>query len=42
MKCGHPYLIIDTEEIDFRTGQGLEQVVEGIIRSVPGTGRLFE
>lgn len=41
MKCGYPYLIIDTEEIDFRTGEGLEKVVEGIIRSVPGTERLF-
>lgn len=42
MKCGHPYLIIDTEAIDFRTKAGLEQVVAGIIRSVPGTRRLFE
>jgi len=42
MKCGHPYLIIDTEAIDFRTPAGLEQVVKGIIRSVPGTKRLFE
>jgi deoxyadenosine/deoxycytidine kinase len=42
MKCGHPYLIIDTEAIDFRTAAGLEEVVEGIIRSVPGTKRLFE
>ena len=42
MKCGHPYLIIDTEAIDFRTPAGLEQVVEGIIRSVPDTRRLFE
>lgn len=42
MKCGHPYLIIDTEEIDFRKKDGLEQVIEGIIRSVPGTRRLFE
>ncbi len=41
MKCGFPYLIIDTEAIDFRTGDGLEQVVEGIIGRVPGTGRLF-
>jgi len=41
MKCGYPYLIIDTEEIDFRTEEGLEKVVEGIIRSVPGTERLF-
>ncbi len=42
MKCGHPYLIIDTEAIDFRQGEGLEQVVEGIINAVPGTRRLFE
>ena len=42
MKCGHPYLIIDTEAIDFRTDEGLEQVVEGIVRSVPETRRLFE
>ena len=42
MKCGHPYLIIDTEAIDFRTTEGLEQVVEGIIRAVPGTRGLFE
>lgn len=42
MKCGHPYLIIDTEAIDFRTEEGLEQVVKGIISAVPGTGRLFE
>jgi deoxyadenosine/deoxycytidine kinase len=42
MKCGHPYLIVDTEEIDFRTETGLEQVVEGIIDAVPGTRRLFE
>ena len=41
MKCGHPYLIIDTEEIDFRTELGLEKVVEGIIRSVPATKGLF-
>ncbi len=42
MKCGFPYLIIDTEAIDFRTGDGLEQVVAGIISRVPGTRRLFE
>lgn len=41
MKCGFPYLIIDTEAVDFRTEAGLEQVVEGIVRTVPGTGRLF-
>ena len=41
MKCGYPYLIIDTEAIDFRTEEGLEEVIAGIIRSVPGTERLF-
>lgn len=42
MKSGFPYLIIDTEEIDFRTAQGLEEVVDGIIERVPGTRSLFE
>jgi deoxyadenosine/deoxycytidine kinase len=42
MKSGLPYLIIDTEAIDFRTEDGLEQVIEGIIGTVPGTKRLFE
>ena len=42
MKCGFPYLIVDTEAVDFRTEEGLEQVVDGIIRSVPGTGQLFD
>ena len=42
MKCGYPYLIVDTEAIDFRTPAGLEQVVERIIQTVPGTRRLFE
>ena len=41
MKCGYPYLIIDTEAVDFRTEEGLEEVIAGIIRSVPGTERLF-
>jgi deoxyadenosine/deoxycytidine kinase len=41
MKCGFPYLIVDTEAIDFRTEDGLEQVVTDIIRTVPGTKRLF-
>jgi deoxyguanosine kinase len=41
MKSGHPYLIIDTEAVDFRTEEGLEQVIEGIISRVPGTARLF-
>ncbi len=42
MRCGYPYLIIDTEAVDFRSDDGLEQVVQGIIQAVPGTGRLFE
>ena len=42
MKCGFPYLIIDTEVIDFRTKDGLEQVVEGIVNRVPGSRRLFD
>ena len=42
MKCGYPYVIIDTEAIDFRTTEGLEFVVEGIIRAVPETERLFK
>ena len=41
MKCGFPYLIVDTEAIDFRTQEGLEQVVTDIIRTVPGTEKLF-
>lgn len=41
MKCGFQYLIIDTEAVDFRTEDGLENVVAGIIRKVPGTERLF-
>ena len=42
MKCGFPYLIIDTEAIDFRTKDGLEQVVDGIVSRVPGSRRLFD
>jgi hypothetical protein len=42
MKCGFPYLVIDTESVDFRTRKGLEKVVEGIIRTVPGTSKLFD
>jgi len=42
MKCGFPYLIIDTEAVDFSTDDGLEEVVEGIVGAVPGTRRLFE
>ena len=42
MKCGLPYLIIDTDEIDVRTEAGLERVVEGIVRKVPGAKALFE
>lgn len=41
MKSGHPFLIIDTDEIDFRTRKGLDRVIEGIIEKVPGTERLF-
>jgi deoxyadenosine/deoxycytidine kinase len=41
MKCGFPYLIIDTEAVDFRTDDGLEQVVADIVRTVPGTAKLF-
>ena len=42
MKCGYPHLIIDTEAVDFRTGDGLEWVVEGIVKRVPGSRWLFE
>ena len=42
MKSGFPYLVIDTEEIDVRTEAGLEQVVQGIVRKVPGAKKLFE
>ena len=42
MKCGFPYLVIDTEAVDFRTEEGLEQVVADIVKTVPGTGRLFQ
>ena len=42
MKSGHPYLIIDTEAVDFRTEEGLEQVIKGIIDRVPGSRSLFE
>jgi deoxyadenosine/deoxycytidine kinase len=42
MKSGFPYIIIDTEAIDFRTEGGLEQVVADIIRTVPGTATLFD
>jgi deoxyadenosine/deoxycytidine kinase len=41
MKCGFPYLIVDTEAVDFRTEVGLEQVVADIVRTVPGTEKLF-
>ena len=41
MKCGLPYLVIDTEAIDFRTETGLEKVIEGIVRKVPGAQQLF-
>ena len=42
MKCGLPYLVIDTEAIDFRTEAGLETVIEGIVRKVPGARQLFD
>ena len=42
MKSGFPYVIIDTEVVDFRTDAGLEQVVEEIVRALPGTHSLFE
>lgn len=42
MKSGLPYLIVDTEEIDFRTVDGLERVVEDIVDTVPGTRALFD
>lgn len=42
MKSGFPYLIIDTETVDFRTAEGLEQVVAGIVRSLPGARALFD
>lgn len=41
MKSGRPCLIVDTEEVDFRTEDGLDQVIQGIIRKVPGTEKLF-
>jgi deoxyadenosine/deoxycytidine kinase len=41
MKSGLPYIIIDTEAIDFRTEEGLEEVVRSIVREVPGAARLF-
>lgn len=41
MKCGLPYLVVDTEAVDFRTEEGLEKVVEGIVRKVPEAARLF-
>ena len=41
MKSGLPYVIIDTEEIDFLTEDGLEEVVRSIVRELPGASRLF-
>jgi deoxyadenosine/deoxycytidine kinase len=41
MKSGLPYVIIDTEEIDFRTEEGLEEVVRSIVQEIPGAARLF-
>jgi deoxyadenosine/deoxycytidine kinase len=42
MKSGFPYLIVDTEAVDFRTDEGLERVVEGIVRALPGSNALFD
>ena len=42
MKSGFPYVIIDTEVVDFRADAGLEQVVEEIVRALPGTHSLFD
>jgi deoxyadenosine/deoxycytidine kinase len=42
MKCGYPYLIVDTEAIDARTEAGVEKIVEGIVQKVPGAKALFE
>jgi deoxyadenosine/deoxycytidine kinase len=42
MKSGFPYLVVDTEAVDFRTGAGLEQVVEGIVAALPGARALFD
>ena len=42
MKSGFPYLIVDTEAIDFRTEDGLERVVQGIVNTLPGSARLFD
>ena len=42
MKSGFPYLIVDTEEIDFRAEEGLAKVVEDIVETVPGMRALFD
>ena len=42
MKSGFPYLIVDTEAVDFRTDESLERVVEGIVRALPGSNALFD
>lgn len=42
MKSGFPYLIVDTEEIDFRAKDGLTKVVEDIVETVPGMRALFD
>ena len=33
--------LVDTEAIDFRTEEGLEEVIRGITDTVPGAKRLF-
>ena len=42
MKCGLPYLVVDTEAVDFRAEEGLERVIEGIVDKVPGSRVLFD
>jgi len=42
MKSKLPYVIIDTESVDYRADSGLEQVVDRIVERVPGMRDLFE
>jgi deoxyadenosine/deoxycytidine kinase len=42
MKSKLPYIIIDSESVDYRSDSGLEQVVESIIEKVPDMRGLFE
>lgn len=42
MKSELPYVIIDTEAVDYRADEGLERVVEKIVERVPGMRDLFE